>query len=693
MRKIRKPSCVLAVSLCSVFFALWLSSDVYASTPSHIRILDQPKIAATPVPDAEWHMAAGNLASEWDVYLTGSDISGIALDGNTIWAASNGGLLHWDRGTGSVMQYLTPRFPLPSNSLSQVLFYEEKLYISGYGGVAIFDREDNWTLYTNEDIGLELSFFVPMAFVDDVLWIGAEDGIGQLFPDGHWEIVRAGKDTFPNNSIDKIVPCDDGVYVVVALGPTVHAERQVVRFAGGVWEIVDRPLMIYTEAPDGSLWKSVDGNLSKSEDQGVTWDEVLEGYIRPRTFDTQGRLYATDDDTIYMIDDERVVETFRFTDVGPELNYINIIEWDAAGRLWIATDGRGLTMFDGERWYNWQDGMSGMRDDCIRGMAIGGDKLYARTHGSAGTGGVNVLDIETRQWSNFWPEESELSGGGVDGIAIDSQGQVYFPTSAGVLDIYDGETWNHIPMPLPQGYILSTSEGLFDQDGNYWVGTSGSGLGLWKYDGSEWTIYDIQVSVNALALDQEGRLWVGTSEELIVRNPDGSWLIYTADQLPLVGSWIQDLAIDSEGRIWMISYNSLLVFNGQEYQEILPAIVGASGWGDAVAFDPQGNTWVEAGMGLAMFRGEPGIKKFSSLTLPPAHTVSEEDLVINFDELVQRYQIPTMPMVSPQLPNWVFFAGITIVSLLCLLVTVIFGVVVYLVLRRKKAEPSAFRED
>ena len=396
MRKIKKAFCVFVLLLCSGFFVLGLSSYVDASTPSHIRDLDQPEIVATPMPDAEWHMAAENLASDWDVYLTGSDISGIALDGNTIWAASNGGLLQWDRGTGSVTQYLNPRFPLPSNSLSQVLFYKEKLYISGYGGLVIFDREDNWTLYTNEDIGLELSFFVPMAFVDDVLWIGAENGIGQLFPDGHWEIVRAGKGTFPNNNIDKIVPLEDGVYVVVALGPTVYAERQVVRFADGVWEIVDRPLMIYTKAPDESLWKSVDGNLSKSEDQGVTWDEVLEGYIRPRTFDAQGRLYATDDDMIYVIDDERVVETFRFTDVGPELNYINIIEWDDAGRLWIATDGRGLTMFDGERWYNWQDGMSGMRDDCIRGMAIGEEAFGGwGNRGVTWAGGLGVCGIDS----------------------------------------------------------------------------------------------------------------------------------------------------------------------------------------------------------------------------------------------------------------------------------------------------------
>jgi ligand-binding sensor domain-containing protein len=699
MRKTGRYIYIFAVSLCLSFFTLWigLSPQVDASSRSIVSVPYQLETAATPVPEAQWHIAEGNSTSDWDVYLTGSDIFGIALDGNMIWATSNGGLLRWDRDTGSVTQYLAPRFPLPSNNLSQVLLHAEKLYISGYGGLVIFDREDNWTLYMNEDIGLELGYFVPMAFVDDVLWIGAEDGIGQLFPDGHWEIVRAGEDTFSNNIISKIDSREDGVYVVVALGPSVQDARQVWRFADGFWEIVDRPLMIYAEAPDGSLWKGEDHTLFKSDDQGVTWDKILEAdrYIQPRAFDVQDRVYAAEEDTIYVIDNAQIVETFRFTDIGPELNFTNIIEWDNNGRLWIATDGRGLTMFDGERWHNWQDGMSGMRDDCIRGMAIGEEKLYAGTHGSAGTGGVNVFDLQTQQWTNFWPGESELSGGGVDGIAIDSQGRVYFPTSAGVLDIYNEETWSHIPMPLPEGFVLSTSEGLFDKEGNYWVGTEGTGLGLWKYDGSEWTIYDIPASINALVLDQKGHLWVGTSEGLVVRNPDRNWMVYTADQLPLGDGWIKDLAVDSEGRVWMISYNGLIVFNGQEYQEFSPSLVGASGWGDAVAFDPQGNMWVEAGMGIATFRGKPGIEELSSLTLSPANTIPEEEMVIDFDELVQRYEMPTTPMLSPQMPSWLVLAGICIAPMLCLLSIVVCGAVVYFVIRREKAIPTGLeiKED
>src|SRR5512138_3300817 len=34
--------------------------------------------------------------------------------------------------------------------------------------------------------------------------------------------------------------------------------------------------------------------------------------------------------------------------------FLNIIERDTQGRMWLATDGHGLLMFDGKEWHNWQ---------------------------------------------------------------------------------------------------------------------------------------------------------------------------------------------------------------------------------------------------------------------------------------------------------------------------------------------------
>ena len=115
--------------LCFLVISMMLDIQVDASpqvTVPNAHLQSTP----TPMPDAQWNMPGGGSESDWEVYITGSDISGIAPDGNAIWAASNGGLLLWERDTGSVTQYLAPRFPLPSNDLSQVLLHAGKLYIS-----------------------------------------------------------------------------------------------------------------------------------------------------------------------------------------------------------------------------------------------------------------------------------------------------------------------------------------------------------------------------------------------------------------------------------------------------------------------------------------------------------------------------------------------------------------------------------
>lgn len=594
--------------------------------------------------------------------------------------------MRWERDSGNLTQYLAPTTPLPGNSLSGLVLHNGKLYISGYGGLAIYDRKTNWIRYTSEDIGLDVEFSSRIAMVGDVLWLAVEGGLAQLYPDGHWEVTRAEEGGLPSERIERIVPRQDGVYVVVAAGPTVDDARWTMRFKDGDWEQVEQPTLLYLESQDGTLWNGDRRGLYKSMDRGSSWESVLatERWTTPRAFDDKGQLYVTTDDMILVLADDKIVETYRFTDVGPEINYVNIIQWDGQDRMWVATDGRGMSMFDGERWHNWQPESSEIRDDAIRGLAIGNDKLYAGTFGSAGTGGVNVFDFQTQRWTNYWPGESELSAGGVGGIAIDARGRAFLPTSEGVLDILDGEHWQHVPMPLPERGIVSTSEGLFDSDGDYWVGTYGLGLGLWRYDGSQWTVYDLPVHINALALDHQGRLWLGTSEGLIVHNLDGNWLVYTAEQLPLGNGWIQDVLVDQEGRIWIIGYTCLVVFNGEEYQAFSESVVGASSWGDALSLDPQGKIWMEAGNGIAMFLGEPEIGSFANLTLEPAVTIPEKDILLSVEEIKTR-EMPALPVAPPQTArSLLLVVGALVACGGFLTILLAGGGVLYLVLRNKK---------
>lgn len=335
----------------------------------------------------------------------------------------------------------------------------------------------------------------------------------------------------------------------------------------------------------------------------------------------------------------------------PELKYINIIKRDEAGRMWIATDGLGLTMFDGEHWHNWsQETREDMRNDAFRGLAASGDKVYVAARSSAAGGGLMIYDLRQDTWSDFWPEDSDLSSGGASSLAIDREGRVWFTTAYGTLDVYGDGEWEHRNIdPLPSCYLLSARDGLFDADGNYWLATTT--FGVWKYDGTSWAthgpslpdfeegcaedpprakystgltlIHDNHIAyfsgdiptadgcparTNALAFDRQGQLWVATAAGLAVMDLKGAWHVYSEDNSPLLDVDVEDVAVDLAGRVWAVSRDQLAVFSAGEWQIFAPDTVGAASWGNAIEFDELGRAWVATGSGgIAVFAGEPNV--------------------------------------------------------------------------------------
>ncbi len=600
-----------------------------------IGLLATPKTGSTATnaqPKGEWTMAPAVVDSPWELYATGSGISDAVAEGHVLWAASDGGLLRWDRERGDLIQYLAPAVPLPSNALSEIEPWQDGLVISGYGGVTVFDGGATWTLYRDRDIGLKVEYHAPIAVFEDAVWLAANGDLARLTADGRWlrDIVDTAKPA--NGRISKLEARADGLYVVYRLGAERNSPTQVSRYAGGAWSRVDQPERVYFEDSRQGLWRLGEtSELEHSRDGGKTWAADFPGLSFPEavTEDVDRNVIVASDDTLLVVSDEAVLEQYRFTAIGPELSYINILEWDASGRLWIASDGRGLSRFDGQSFTNWQPENSDLREDAIRGLAVTPEKLYAGIYASAGDGGVSVFDITHETWTNIWPGETGLSGGGVGGIAVASDGRVYLPTSAGVLDIWDGVNWEHIEMPVPDHALLSTTEALIDPDGHYWVGTQvGYGMGLFEYTGTDWRVYDVGSDISTLARDPAGRLWLGTNAGLVVRDVDHTWHFYTGSQVDMPLGWIGDIVIDREGRVWMVNAQDLAVFNGAETFALSSTDAGMTGWANALALDPDGHIWI-GGMfgGMAHYSGEVPIGGMKELTLKAERIVPESELV------------------------------------------------------------------
>lgn len=362
----------------------------------------------------------------------------------------------------------------------------------------------------------------------------------------------------------------------------------------------------------------------------------------------------------------------------PELNFINIIEKDEAGRMWVATDGRGLNLIENGTVRNWQPETSEIRQDAIRGFAVRDGIAVVGLFGCGGCGGVGVYNLEADQWSHFWYEdeaEPELSGGGVGGVAIDAEGRIYMPTGNQTLDIWDGTQWQHFTEDSnanePFRRIADSSDSLFDTNGVLWVGYDD---GLRKFDGTTWervTSFPL-ASVTALAYDAERELiWVATTSGLLVGNEADGW-----KQVPPIGTnsdpngeWFHDVALDDEGRAWVIGNKTLALFNGTAWESYPPEVLSGEfpSWGNALAFDENGYLWLESGLigRLAVFTGES--------TLPPS-TATLETIEGNPPPEYEPMPIVTISPMDRLRPI-LFVLGSTIV---CLGVVVFNGIIFYL---------------
>lgn len=288
--------------------------------------------------------------------------------------------------------------------------------------------------------------------------------------------------------------------------------------------------------------------------------------------------------------------------------FANIIEQDKQGRMWLATDGYGLLMFDGEKWHNWQpENRDDMSYGALRTMAISQTHIYVGAYGSSDGGNLLIYDIENDKWQTISPSAKTIRNNVIGGVTINQAGEIYAMTKDG-LDILSNGAWIHSSNPQfqPDFMIHTVDDALFDNEGNYWIASSN---GVWKFDGDTWASYTSEKrqlpsnDVNALDIDQDGRIWAATTEGLAVFN-NGKWFSFSPNEYSWYQDWLDNVVIDSQNRVWVISNDVLSVYNGTEAVLFTPDIIGESLWDTALGFDANGCVWTGKLLGLAVFQGE-----------------------------------------------------------------------------------------
>ncbi|MCZ6679071.1 MAG: SpoIIE family protein phosphatase [Candidatus Poribacteria bacterium] len=256
---------------------------------------------------------------------------------------------------------------------------------------------------------------------------------------------------------------------------------------------------------------------------------------------------------------------------------------DKRGNLWIATDGDGVSRYDGQSFRNLtkQDGLA---ENFVRAILEDTkDNLWFATWGGGVCQYTNegfeiTLDVQAGLIDNY-----------VTSMTEDRAGNLWFATKGGV-SRYDGQDFTNFTIEhgLPENYVKSISE---DSQGNIWLGTwSGS---VCKYDGQSFQTFNIGKNrVNSILEDSEGNLWFGTYGDGIYNYDGAHFQQFTVESNDLADNRVSAAILeDSQGDLWFGTDSGASKYDGQNFQNFTSRDGLVGNQVTSIIEDREGNLW------------------------------------------------------------------------------------------------------
>lgn len=249
-------------------------------------------------------------------------------------------------------------------------------------------------------------------------------------------------------------------------------------------------------------------------------------------------------------------------------SWVNDLAAVSANKVYFATNGGGLSLFDGTIWKTYNTSNSAIPSNYVTAVAV--DKQNRVWVGTLGSG---VARLDGDQWQKY-----SLANNYVNALALDTNGNPWVATNNGAF-FFDGKTWTQLTQST--GLASSRVNALaVAPDGRLWFGTDN---GATVYDGKSYRSYKksdglADNAITAIAVDSV-RVWVGTARGLSVLDAErGNWKTYTRVD-GLSDNAINTLAIDSNKNVWIGTPHGLNLFGGAALQPAttLPVIL-VHGW-------------------------------------------------------------------------------------------------------------------
>ncbi len=217
------------------------------------------------------------------------------------------------------------------------------------------------------------------------------------------------------------------------------------------------------------------------------------------------------------------------TDQGLSLDAINFGHksaiCDKAGNLWFATEGGGVSRYDGKSFANFTYA-SGLASNNVRCVA---EDRHGNIWFGTYLGGLSRYD--GKSFSNFTTVHG-LASDVITSITEDKKGNLWVGTQGGGVSRYDGKSFVNFTTAqgLANDIVLSIVQ---DNTGNLWFGTYGGGVS--RYDGKSFTTFTKKHGlannfVGSIIADKFGNLWFGSNGKGVTRFDGKEFKVFTTAQ-------------------------------------------------------------------------------------------------------------------------------------------------------------------
>lgn len=206
---------------------------------------------------------------------------------------------------------------------------------------------------------------------------------------------------------------------------------------------------------------------------------------------------------------------------------VNRFVEDQVGNLWIATNGGGVIYFDRKR-------------------------------------------NHFTQYQNIPNNPKSLTSNVVVSMLLDKQQKLWVGTYYGGLNVFDGNTFKHLPLNLTdnkEGQENSIWELYQDTKQRIWVGTLSNGLYYYVPETDHFVHVDndaIPKYISVITEDRRGNLWIGSAAGIVVLNSENKIVEKheaSSNKHTLSNNYIFDILQDKKGRIWVATQDGLNLYN------------------------------------------------------------------------------------------------------------------------------------